>query len=48
MNDLFGESSIEEKEEDESENDGNNTEAQRRLGININMIGARKRDTGEN
>ena len=43
----FGESSIEEIEEDESENDGNNTEAQRRLGIDINMIGARKETLGK-
>ena len=35
----FGESSIEELEEDES--DGNNTETQKKLGIYINMIGAR-------
>ena len=38
----FGESSIEEIEEDESESDGNNTETQKKLGIDINMIGARK------
>ena len=43
----FGESSIEEIEEDESENDGNNTEVQRRLGIDINMIGARKETLGK-
>ena len=43
----FGESSIEEIEEDESENDGNNTDAQRRLGIDINMIGARKETLGK-
>ena len=42
----FGESSIEEIEEDESENDGNNTEKQKRLGIDINMIGARKETVG--
>ena len=42
----FGESSIEEIEEDESENDGNNTETQKRLGISINMIGARKETLG--
>ena len=36
----FGESSIEEIEE-ESESDGNNTETQKKLGIDINMIGAR-------
>ena len=39
---FFGESSIEEIEEDESENDGNNNETQKKLGIDINMIGARK------
>ena len=43
----FGESSIEEIEQDESENDGNNTETQKRLGIDINMIGARKETLGE-
>ena len=37
----FGESSIEEIEE-ESESDGNNTETQKKLGIDINMIGARE------
>ena len=35
----FGESSIEEEEE-EPQSDGNNTETQKRLGIDINMIGA--------
>ena len=43
----FGESSIEEIEEDESESDGNNTEAQKKLGIDINMIGARKETQGK-
>ena len=43
----FGESSIEEIEEDESENDGNNTEAQRKLGMDINMIGARRETLGK-
>ena len=43
----LGESSIEEIEEDESENDGNNTETQKRLGIDINMIGARKETLGK-
>ena len=38
----FGQSSIEEIEEEESESDGNNTETRRRLGIDINMIGSRK------
>ena len=37
----FGKSSIEEIEDDESEGDGNNTETQKKLGIDINMIGAR-------
>ena len=41
----FGVSSIEEIEE-EPENDGNNTETQKKLGIDINMIGARE-DTGK-
>ena len=43
----FGESSIEEIEQDESENDGNNTETQKRLGIDINMIGARNNTLGK-
>ena len=42
----FGESSIEEIEE-EPESDGNNTETQERLGIDINMIGARKETLGK-
>ena len=37
----FGEISIEEEEE-EPKSDGNNTETQKRLGIEINMIGARE------
>ena len=43
----FGESSIEEIEEDEAESDGNNTETQKKLGIDINMIGARKETLGK-
>ena len=43
----FGESSIEETQEDESEHDGNNTETQKRLGTDINMIGARKETLGK-
>ena len=43
----FGESSIGEIEEDESENDGNNTETQKKLCIDINMIGARKETLGK-
>ena len=43
----FGKSSIKEIEEDESENDGNNTETQKKLGIDINMIGARKETLGK-
>ena len=43
----FGESSIEEIQEDESESDGNNTETQKKLGIDINMIGARNETLGE-
>ena len=43
----FGESFIKEIEEDESENDGNITEEQKRLGIDINMIGARKETLGK-
>ena len=42
----FGESSIEEIEE-ESESDGNNTEIQKKLGIDINMIGAREETLGK-
>ena len=42
----FGESSIEENEE-ESESDGNNTEMQKKLGIDINMIGAREETLGK-
>ena len=42
----FGESSIEVIEE-ESESDGNNTETQKKLGIDINMIGARKETLGK-
>ena len=42
----FGESSIEEIEE-EPEGDGNNTETQKRLGIDINMIRARKETLGK-
>ena len=41
----FGQSFIEEIEE-ESESDGNNTETQRKLGIDINMIGAREETLG--
>ena len=41
----FGESSIEETEE-ESESDGNNTETQKKLGIDINMIGVREETLG--
>ena len=42
----FGESPIEEIEE-ESESDGNNTETQKKLGIDINMIGAREETQGK-
>ena len=42
----FGESSIEEIEE-ESESDWNNTETQKKLGIDINMIGAREETLGK-
>ena len=42
----FGESSIEEIEE-EPESDGNKTETQKRLGIDINMIGAREETLGK-
>ena len=42
----FGGSSIEEEEEPKS--DGNNTTTQKKFGLDINMIGARKRNTGNN
>ena len=41
----FGESSIEEEEEPKS--DGNNTPTQKKLGLDINMIGARKETLGK-
>ena len=41
----FGESSIEETDV-ESESDGNNTDTQKKLGIDINMIGAREETLG--
>ena len=41
----FGEISIKEMME-ASEDDGNNTEAQKKLGIDINMIGAREETLG--
>ena len=43
----FGESSIEEEEE-EPKSDGNNTETQQKLGIDINMIGATEETLGRN
>ena len=43
---CFGESFIEEEEE-EPKSDGNNTETQQKLGIDINMIGAREETLGE-
>ena len=42
----FGESSIEEEEE-KPKSDGNNTETQKELGIDINMIGAREETLGK-
>ena len=42
----FGESSIEEDEE-EPKSDGNNTPTQKKLGLDINMIGARKETLGK-
>ena len=42
----FGEISIEEEEE-EPKSDGNNTETQKKLGIDINMIGAREETLGK-
>ena len=42
----FGESSIEEEEE-MPESDRNNTETQRKLGLDINMIGAREDSLGK-
>ena len=43
----FGESSMEEIEDDESESDRNNTETQKKLRIDINMIRARKGTLGK-
>ena len=42
----FGESSIEEEEE-KPKSDGNNTETQKKLGLGINMIGAREETLGK-
>ena len=42
----FGESCIEEEEE-EPKSDGNNTETQKKLGIDINMIGTREETLGK-
>ena len=42
----FGESSIEEEEE-EPKSDGNNSTTQKKLGLDINMIGARKETVGK-
>ena len=42
----FEESSIEEEEE-EPKSDGNNTPTQRKLGLDISMIGARKETLGK-
>ena len=42
----FGESSMEEEEE-EPKSDGNNTTTQKKLGLDINMIGARKEALGK-
>ena len=42
----FGESSIEEEEE-KPKSDGNNTETQKKLGLDINMIGAREETLGK-
>ena len=41
----FGESSVEEEEEPKS--DGNNTTTQKKLGLDINMIGAREETLGK-
>ena len=43
----FGESSIEEEEEEEPKSDGNNTTTQKKLGLDINMIGVRKETLGK-
>ena len=43
----FEESSIEEEEEEEPKSDGNNTPTQRKLGLDISMIGARKETLGK-
>ena len=44
----FEESSIEEEEEEETKGDGNNIPTQRKLGLDISMIGARKETLGKN
>ena len=43
----FEESSIEEEEEEEPKSDGKNTPTQKKLGLDINMIGARKETLGK-
>ena len=43
----FGESSVEEEEEEEPKSDGNNTTTQKKLGLDINMIGAREETLGK-
>ena len=43
----FGESSIEEEEKEEPKSDGNNTTTQKKLGLDINMIGAREETLGK-
>ena len=43
----FGEISVEEKEEEEPKRIGNNTTTQKKLGLDINMIGARKETLGK-
>ena len=43
----FGESSIEEEEKEEPKSDGNNTTTQKKLGLDINMIGAREQTLGK-
>ena len=43
----FGESSVEEEEEVEPKSDGSNTTTQKKLGLDVNMIGARKESLGK-
>ena len=43
----FGESPVEEEEKEETKSDENNTTTEKKLGLNINMFGARKETLGK-